>query len=352
MKKLQLLLPAVLLLSACSNDFDVTAPWKEIPVVYGILAPLDVSLSPKDTAYYVRIEKAFLDPERGALEIAQIADSLYYPENAISVWLERKGFPQTRIQLTRVDGALEGYPRESGIFAGQPNWLYKAKPSGNFVVEAGKTYRLMIERKDGKPSVTAETTLPADFFVTKPDLTPIIPRIAFTSNLPGTPIEWRSDVNGYFFNITFKVRYVERNPNGTVFSSHELVWEAAKNATRDSLPSGGGFYRANVSIPRNSFYGFLAKNMQKPQGNRYREFVNCDLIIDGGGREIKEYLDTYRANSGLTGAESFPNYTNISEGYGIFSSKNRLVVPGLRIDVATVDTMNRTSIADTLGFRY
>lgn len=351
MKKLLLLFPLALLFSACANDFDVTAPWKEIPVVYGILAPLDASLSPKDTAYYVRIEKAFLDPDRGALEIAQIADSLYYPENAITVWLERKGNAQSRIQLTRVDGALEGYPRESGVFAGQPNYLYKAKPSPNFVVEAGKTYRLVIERKDGKPAVTAETTLPTDFVVTKPDLTQIIPKIAFTSNVPGTPVDWRTDVNGYFFNLTFKVRYVERNPNGTVFSTHELVWEAAKNVARDSLPSGGA-YRGSVSLPRNSFYNFLAKNMQKPEGNRYREFLNCDLILDGGGREIKEYLDSYNANSGLTGAETFPNYSNISEGYGIFSSKNRLILPGLRIDVATVDSMNRTSIADTLGFRY
>ncbi|MEO6758455.1 MAG: hypothetical protein ABIO24_03305 [Saprospiraceae bacterium] len=49
MKKLLLLLPlAALLLASCTNDFDVTAPWKEIPVVYAIL-------SAKDTAQYVRI---------------------------------------------------------------------------------------------------------------------------------------------------------------------------------------------------------------------------------------------------------------------------------------------------------
>ena len=82
MKKLLLLLPFGLLLSACSNDFEVTAPWKDIPVVYAIL-------SPQDTAHYIRIEKAFIDPDKSALEIARIPDSLYYPENAISVFLER-----------------------------------------------------------------------------------------------------------------------------------------------------------------------------------------------------------------------------------------------------------------------
>lgn len=342
MKKLLLLLPFVSLLSACSNDFDVTAPWKEIPVVYAIL-------SPQDTAYYIRVEKAFLDPEKSSLEVAQIADSLYYPENAIAVWLERSE-NQQRVQLQRVDGALEGYPREAGVFAGQPNWLYKVKPGGGFALEPGKDYRLVIVRADGKADVTAVTTVPKDFIVLKPNLMDVIPVIAFTENAPGTPISCRTDINGYFFNFTFIVRYYDKNLNGTIASTHELVWKAATNVERDEMPSGNGLYNVSVNLPRNSFYNFLAQHMQKPGPNLYREFKNCDLIIDGGGKEIKEYLETAQANSGLTGAETFPNYTNISEGYGIFTSKSRTIAENIRIDIKTVDSMNVSSITDTLGF--
>ena len=71
-----------------------------------------------------------------------------------------------------------------------------------------------------------------------------------------------------------------------------------------------------------------------------------------GGREIKEYLETAAANGNLTGAETFPSYTNISEGYGVFTAKNQTIASGLRIDVVTVDSMNMSSITDTLGFRY
>jgi len=344
MKKLLLLLPFGLLLSACSNDFEVTAPWKEIPVVYGIL-------SPQDSAHYIRIEKAFIDPERSAFEIAQIADSLYYPENSITVWMERVD-NQSRIQLQRVDGALEGYPRDAGIFAGQPNWLYKLSPTGNFSLEPGKSYRLVIERADGKPDVTAETTIPKDFFITKPILSTQVPVIGFEKNVPGTPIEWRTDVNGYYFNITFRIRYHDKNANGTIAATHELVWDAAKNVERDSLSIGNGVYLASKEIPKNSFFNFLAQNLQRPVGNMYREFQACDLIINGGGREIKEYLETANANSGLTGAETFPNYTNISEGYGIFTGKNQTTVNNIRITTRTVDSMNVSSITDTLRFRY
>jgi len=341
MNKLLLLLLFGLLLSSCSNDFEVTAPWKEIPVVYGIL-------SPQDSAQYIRIEKAFLDPDKSALEIAQIVDSLYYPENSIAVYLERTD-NQTRTQLRRVDGALEGYPREPGVFAGAPNWLYKT--DAGFLIQGGKTYRLIIERKDGRADITAETTVPKDFVVVKPSLATAVPVISFEKNTPGTPIQVNTDVNGYFFNITFRVRYFEKNLNGTVASTNELVWQAATNVERDNV-SNNGIYKMLESIPRNNFYNFLANNLQRVAPNRYREFKNCDLIIDGGGIEIKEYLDTYNANNGLTGAEVFPNYTNISEGFGIFTAKYRTVVEGLKIDSKTVDSMRVSTITDTLGFRY
>ncbi len=348
MKKLLLLLPLGLLFNACSNDFEVTAPWKDIPVVYGILAPLDPTLYPQDTAHYIRIEKAFIDPDRSALEIAQIADSLYYPENSITVWLERKD-NNTRFQLHRVDGALEGYPRDQGVFAGQPNWLYKLVPPIGFALEAGQTYKLIIERNDNLPDVTAETTLPGQFTIIRPLVSSIAPKIAFAGSAL-TAITWRTDDNGVFFNVTIKVRINERNLNGSLVSTQELVWEAAKNIERDPDLIGTAQYEGTVSLSGISFYNFLAKHLQRPAPNRYREFKDCDIILEGGGKEIKEYLETANANSGLTGAETFPNYTNISEGYGIFTAKNRTVGQAIGFEGITVDSMNRSSITDTLGF--
>lgn len=334
------------MLAACANDFEVTAPWKDIPVVYAILSPLDPVLSPKDTAYYIRVEKAFVDPERSALEIAQIADSLYYPEDAISVWLERTS-DQNRIQLKRVDGALEGYPRNAGIFAGQPNWLYKAKPVSGFSIDAGKTYRLVIIRSDGRPDVTAETTVPIDFFVTTPN--PVDKRMGFYGRVT-TKVRWQTDVNGAFFNVTMVVRINEKiEPNGSPLSTQTLIWEAAKNVERDSTNTPGVF-TATAEMTGTSFYNFLAQNLQRLPPGRIRQFKNIDIIIEGGGREIKEYLETVQANSGLTGAETYPNYTNISEGYGIFTAKNRSVFQGVLVEPKTIDSMNLSSIVDTLGF--
>ena len=146
---------------------------------------------------------------------------------------------------------------------------------------------------------------------------------------------------------------MDKNANGTTAASHELVWLAAKNVPRGDVNSGaGGLYTVTEPIARNSFYNFLAQNLQRPVGNMYREFQTVDIFIEGGGREIKEYLETAEANGGLTGAEVFPNFSNISEGFGIFTGKNQVIGQNIRITPATVDSMNANSITDTLRFRY
>lgn len=341
MKKLFLLLQAGILfaLSSCSNEFDVAAPWKEVPVAYAILTP-------KDTANYVRVEKAFLDPVTNALEIAKIADSLYYPADAITVWLERTS-NQSRVQLQRVDGVLEGIVRDTGIFATSPNWLYKYKGGGNQLV-AGEKYKLIIERKDGKAPVTAETTIPRDFQFIKPNPQQTPPLVNFFPNVP-TDMEWRCDQNAVLFDIFVTVRYREEDANGNTLQHVSLVWKVPGNITLDDL--GGGLVRGKIPVSGTEFYRFLNTNVQ-PSTDKFRYFENMDIRLVGGGKEIKEYLVTANANAGITGAEVIPTYTNLSEGYGIFSSKNSDVLTNIKVNTKTVDSMAIHPLTRDLNFTY
>ncbi|MFM7699297.1 MAG: hypothetical protein ACKO7V_00730, partial [Bacteroidota bacterium] len=76
-----LLLLSLLALGACSTDIDVNAPWKEETIVTGLI-------DPNDAVHYLRIHKAFLDPNRNALVVAQIRDSLYHEISRTTVWVE------------------------------------------------------------------------------------------------------------------------------------------------------------------------------------------------------------------------------------------------------------------------
>ena len=337
-KLLFLLLPAALMTQACSNDFDVAAPWKEIPAVFAIL-------SPKDTAHYIRVEKAFLDPKTSALEIAQIADSLYYPENAIDVYLERTSTGEL-IQLQRVDGNLEGHVREDGIFANQPNWLYKTKQ----ILQEGETYRFRMIRADGNPDVTAETTLPATFEFQSPNPQQLPPKIGFVRSAP-TTIAWRTDVNGVYFKLDFQIRYREETPGGALIMRDTLHWTPVQNVERGDNIVSAGKYKGEAKISADAFFNFLVANI--PAANdRFRYFDGIDITIQGGGREIKAYQETASANSGLTGAEVIPVYTNLSEGYGLFTGKNTAVLNKILVGVETINSMNEQSPAKDLNFRF
>jgi len=338
MKKLLLLLPfAALLIQGCSNDFDIVTNWKEIPVAYAIITP-------KNTANYIRIEKAFLDPVTSAVQIAQIADSLYYPESAIGVFLEEVGTTK-KITLTRVDGNLDGIVREDGIFATQPNWLYKTTEP----ILAEKTYRLRIIRNDGQPDITAETTIPGEFLITTPSPSQSPVRMGFQRD-KSTTLSWRTDENGVYFNVRFHIRYSEFALNGSLIKHDTLSWTPIPNIRRTDIKVSDKLYKSDAVINTAAFFNFLVANIPVIQ-DRFRKFDGVDLVIEGGGKEIERYLETATANSGVTGAELVSSYTNLSEGFGIFTSKNTKTLLNVQITSETITELNKQSPERDLNFQ-
>lgn len=336
MKKLLYVLPFVALFwSACKNDFNVAAPWKEIPVVYAML-------SPDDTAHYVRVEKAFIDEDKSAIEISKIGDSLYYPENAITVYLVRVSTAD-RLLLKRVDGVKEGLIKDT-----QPRWLYKLPTNLNNKILPGEKYRVEVERADGKSKITGETTIPKDFTFNTPVPANFPRKIGFQLE-SGTDFQWRSDVNGLYFNLTMKVRYREEAADGTVLSRRTIEWTPIVNVSRTDI--GAPSYVGKATITQQRFFQMLADSIAPIEPNRFRYFELGDLVLEGGGYEIGEFLKIAAAASGITGAEVLPTYTNMSEGYGLITSKNLVVLDGIKISPETVDAMRVHPLTGLLGFK-
>ena len=76
---LLLLLVFFLILPSCEEDFDITAPYKDITIAYGLL---DLN---EDTVY-VRINKAFLG-DGNVLEMVEVEDSSVYV-NGLDAYIE------------------------------------------------------------------------------------------------------------------------------------------------------------------------------------------------------------------------------------------------------------------------
>lgn len=147
-------------LYSCETDFDVTSDWEDIAIVYGLL-------DPTDTAQYIKINKAFLDKSVSALVIAQNPDSLYYKNIVVQLQQFQNSVLKKTIDLVKVDGNLEGYVKDTGIFAASPNFLYKTTE----LLDQNSSYSLLITESDNGKVISSETEIINDFQVLRPTST-------------------------------------------------------------------------------------------------------------------------------------------------------------------------------------
>lgn len=314
-------------LVACDNELNVVEDFKDIPVVYGIL-------SPSDTAQYIRVERAFIDESTSAIELAQNIDSIYYANASVEIQLQN-GDVYT---LNRVDANLEGYPREEGVFAQSPNYLYKIATK-DIQLNPGETYQLMITRSESLPIVEASTNLVGSSQITTPSSS-----IGFAYVQP-TKVRWRPGVNAKVYNINLEFNYRERViSSSSGFENKTLIWPMTTNfdVTGDDIE--------NFEIPGIEFYSYLAGNLVADPDIE-RRFNDISLIMIGGGLEIQEINRLNDANLGITSSQDIPSYSNLSEGRGIFSSKYIENKTGLVLKSSSMDSLVNGIVTRDLNFK-
>jgi len=337
MKKTSALLflfTALLLWSSCSNDFELTAEWKDIPVVYGML-------SPEQEVNYVRIEKVFLDPETSALTIAKNTDSLYYDN--ISVQLERVKAAEF-IQLERVDGNDNLLPRDPGIFATDPNILYRFRLPNGEELQGGEEVRLIINRDDELEPATASTIM-----VDQVELVESQPNQNITwEYLRQQRISWRPGDNGVIFDVTMYINIDESVPgNPSEFDRKILEWPLARGLVREDFNSP----RMTIEVLGEEFYRFLQSELDESSNGIIRIFRGIDLEVVAGGEELLEYIRLRQANTGITSSQILPTYTNVSDGLGIFTSRSVSRRTDLGISGVTRDSLIDGIYTRNLNFR-
>lgn len=324
---------ATTLLASCSNDFEVSAPWKDIPVVYGLL---DIT----DTAHYIRVERAFLDPDGDALEIAKITDSLYY-QNA-TVQLERVSNGQL-FTMQRVNGKDWGFPREEGVFANEPNWLFRID-SSELLLKPGEIIRLRIDRGNGLQEVTSSTSILGPLKLNSPSSG----SNGFTFNSDGfssTNIGWEAPDSATIFDATLYFRYIEYPiSNPTDQELKIIAWPWARGLRRES--SNKQFSAEKVGL---EFYQLLKNNIEvNPDVKRI--FNGIDVEIIAGNSTVENLVNVSLANTGITASQEIPSYNNLSEGQGIFGSVVKFRRNGVGINDKTRDTLKMGYLTKNLNF--
>ena len=327
-----LALLAIVGISSCSNEFSLNAPAKEIPIVYGLL-------SRADDTHYIRVERAFLEEATSALELAQQPDQLFFDDIDVAIvrLSNQRSFP-----LQRIDGVTEGIERAEGIFATSPNILYKIE-AATLQLQEGESYQLLIQNSTETILTTAVTEIVSDLRLNRP--------IPGNNKLPIRILEdddltiiWAADETASFFDVQMHINYDEWTASTSATPQQKTaIWNLSNNQIAVDGPN-------RVEMEGIEFYRFLASAIPV-DASVLRLLTSIDIVIDAGGQALFQYINVGQANTGITSAQVLPVFTNLSEGLGVFSSRNQFVEEDFSIDTATKDLLTNGELTRDLNFQ-
>lgn len=321
-----LILSVAFLLAGCSNDLEVMAPYKSIPVVYCIL-------SPSDDIQYLRLERSFLG-EGNALVMARQADSVYYPDAEVRIERWADGELKEQFQMEKI--ALPA--RDSGVFLSFPNYVYKTESA----LSRESEYRLHISIPSINTELSAVTQVVNEFKVTKPAAQ--VQNLSFYSYLNEEKVEWITAPYTRVYQLILRFHYLETKNLDTLYKS--MDWKIGQYISQH----GDGGETMTVSIVHENFYKWLGDRMSLPQEG-YIRLANkkaIDFIFTVGGEELYVYSQLYGDGSGIMVEK--PVYTNIANGIGLFSSRFKKEVTGKSLNSFSIDSLAKGMYTKHLGF--
>ena len=309
---------------ACDNSIDLVEEGGDIPIVYAI-----VTNSEEDTAQYFRVERGFIDPTESALVIAKNPDSLFY--DAPMVTMINKATNETYV-MEEVDGNLEGYVREEGVFAQSPNTLFKIK-NEDFELQENVAYELNIDRGEGLPLVTATTTIIEMPIITRPTESGLL---SFSETVP-TSFTWRAEDNLDIFDIDLEFYYDEFIDG--VLTNEKIIYSIEKG-TDESL----------VERDAVDFFTFVQSKIDVVP-DAIRVFRKIKVNVTSGSPELSSYIRVVQANVGITSSQEIPTYSNLSEGFGIFGNLSRASRDNILLVPTTLDSLKNGRFTNALNFQ-
>ena len=290
------------IITSCETDFDVNSDWEEITVVYGLL-------NPNNDTQYVRINKAFLG-DADAVAMASISDSINYDPSNLSVSLHKINFNDT-VSSVNLDTSLVikdslDVNGTTGLFPVDNNIIYNTVLPTGFLNKNFR-YALTIDNSYSGHKVSSNTEVISDFSFL--NFNPAYkfgfynPNLSDSSKFLSKSIEWEKVTNGEIYQLDIKFNYLENNVVKSIIWSQPLEVFDGRDMTQ--------------RLEGIRFFNFLERELSNE--NVTRVFIGLDLIMNVGTKNLNTYI---KVNEPITGIVSQrPQFTNINNGIGIFSSR-------------------------------
>ena len=304
-----------MLFSACETDFDVNGEWEETTVVYGFLDASDENPLQK-----IKISKAFLG-EMDAYEMAQYTDSINFEIDELDVMIYKWGFSEIEdsVSLNAVPTIREGDIFNDSIV------VYEFVNENSFL-QKGDEYELVVKNNNSGNIVSSRTEIVSGFdfdniFSTKNKAFQF--GLYNNEDFSSSTITWEdANDNGKIYQLDLIINYTETS--GTNFVEKYLTY---------SLPLVDDS-ESKMKIEGNSFFNFLELNLSKDD-DVVRYFNGIDMLMTVGSVDLETYINVNKPITGIV--QERPQFTNINNGIGLFSSRFTKIRLDYNLTSSTLD---------------
>jgi hypothetical protein len=308
---------------SCSNELEINTPTDPVPVVWCLLNP-DV----KDQ--YVRLGRSFLnDPENPGNP--PVTDSTVWSV-PVTVYIEemQNGLSVNIFPFHPVAAP----PKDSGFFPEDNLRLYQA----NFQPNRLATYRLYVHFPDDNRIVTGVTTISGR------------PEVNDPMDIPGRKISLQSDVQftarwgpgegrGIYQGL-FIINYSE------ILNEQSSVYQVFLHM--DPVLGLGSEMEMTDILSGNRFLKEMVKQIPVREGTE-RNVINVQFKLYKGGEELA--LQTSPDLQETTISNTLNQYTNLTNGIGIFSSMQQVTINNLQLSNTTLNELAHSELTHNLGFK-
>lgn len=293
---------SAVLLYACSTDFEINAPRDETPVIFGLI---DASA---DTNF-IKISKTF-QGDGNILDFAQVRDSSEY-KGKIKAYLKEIGTNDTLWLDT-----ITIQNKETGQFYSGPTTAYYTTSALN--EKSG--YEIVVNASNKVASARTNTVGPVQ--IAKPQERDV--RLVTGTSAPWTynslDVEWRTSANAKLVEVSIVLEYEEFY---TDKPKQYKTFEYFIGSKRASTDLGGEVVQ--FSWDAENFFIKLSQ-IETPSNVTKRVIETIDAQYPPitykftiAGDEIDTYLQLQKPSTGIV--QQRPQYTNVANGLGIFSSR-------------------------------
>lgn len=336
---------------SCNEKLNIAAPHKDITVVYGML-------NIADTAHYIRIQKAFMDENQSAIDMAKVADSNFYKALEVTMKeISAGGTVRSIITLSKVDLALEGFPKDTGAFFNTPNYAYKFK----YPLSADNRYRIVIRNTNTGNVDSAETDIINNtgsynvFGLTEWIFSGALVSFSQIQSDAGKlrQSEYSAHVPANTGDAELVVRFHWTDSNtatgSSVRRSADYMGFSFKTSMSTPLPTTFGLVSTNKDI-----FDFLKSTIGPAGTNQYRYMDSVDMLLYAAGVEYRRFKDLNSFKGGLTADEIKPLYTNIKgkDVMGLLSTRAFAARYQMGFGTETKDSLSNGSITKELNIRF